>query len=102
MATKKHNETRLGEAVAKYRTKGASTRRATKKASPASPPMGEVFWLAFQQLSDEEQGVFVQKLFDDPEWYEDIYDAVMSNIARKESARPYSEVQEELIRDGLL
>jgi hypothetical protein len=64
--------------------------------------MGEVVWLAFQQLTEDDQRLFCERLLAEPEWYEDMYDAIMSIQARKEPARPYREVQQELRRDGLL
>jgi hypothetical protein len=88
VATKKRNgaKAKVAEATAEYRTQA----------------LGEVFWLAFQQLSEDDQRAFMTKLLEDPEWYEDIYDAIMSIKARKEPARPYREVAAELRRDGLL
>ncbi len=65
-------------------------------------PLAEVLWLAFQSLSAEEQADFLRKLLDDPEWYEELADAVAVIEARGEPTRPYEEVREELLREGLL
>jgi len=64
--------------------------------------MAEVFWTAFQSLSQEQQGAFLKKLLDDPEWYEEIADAVAMIETEGEPTRPYREVREELVREGLL
>lgn len=88
MATKKRNgaKAKVAEAAAEYRTQA----------------LGEVFWLAFQQLSEDDQGAFVNKLLEDPEWFEDIYDSISIIQARNEPSRPFEEFEEELRRDGLL
>ena len=64
--------------------------------------VAHVFWIAFQSLSQEEQGAFLRKLLDDPEWYEEIADAVAIIESRDEPTRPYEEFAEELRRDGRL
>ena len=74
---------------------------------PAAPyetraPLAEVLWLALQSLSAEEQAEFLRKLLDDPEWYEELADAVAIIEARQEPTRPYEEFREELKREGLL
>ena len=65
-------------------------------------PLAEVLWLAFQSLPAEEQAEFLKKLLDDPEWYEELADAVAIIEARQEPTRPYEEFREELKREGLL
>lgn len=79
-------EQKIGEAVAKYATR----------------PVGEVFWIAFQSLSDEDQGAFLRKLLEDPEWCEEIEDALSIIQARTEPSRPFEEFEKELKREGLL
>lgn len=64
--------------------------------------VAEVFWIAFQSLSQEQQGAFLRKLLDDPQWYEEIADAVAVIESREEPTRPYEEFAEELRRKGRL
>jgi hypothetical protein len=64
--------------------------------------MAEVSWTAFQSLSQEQQSAFLKKLLDDPEWYEEIADAVAMIETEGEPTRPYREVREELVRESLL
>jgi len=63
--------------------------------------VAHVFWIAFQSLSQEEQGAFLRKLLDDPEWYEEISDAVTMIESENEPARPFEEFEEELRREKL-
>lgn len=79
----------------------------SKKVREASPayvarPMSEVFWLAFQSLSDEEQAAFVQRLLADPDTFEEIADAMTIITSRDQPRRPFSEFAEELKREGRL
>ena len=85
MATKKRNGAKAAEAAAEYRTQA----------------LGEVFWLAFQQLSEDDQGAFLRRLFEDPDWFEDIYDSIAIIQARKDPTRPFEEFEEELRSEGL-
>ena len=64
--------------------------------------MAEVFWAAFQSLSQEQQGAFLKKMLDDPEWYEEIADAVAIIETRGEPTVPYRAFREELRREGRL
>jgi hypothetical protein len=65
-------------------------------------PIAEVFWLAFKELSEEDQGAFLRKLLDDEFWYEEIEDAVSIIQARGEPTQPYSEIRKEMVDAGLL
>lgn len=102
MAAKKRDltATKLGEAKAEYRAR--PQRRKSRTAKTPQPALGEVFWLAFQQLSEDDQQVFIRRLFDDPDWFEDIYDSIMTFEAKKGRGRPYEKFEEELRREGLL
>lgn len=64
-------------------------------------PIAEVFWLAFKELSEEDQGSFLRKLLDDPFWYEDLADAIAIMETDGEPTTPLSDVLEELKREGL-
>jgi hypothetical protein len=100
MATKKRASPQAAEAKAAYRTR--PRRRATASAAKTPErPLGEVFWLAFQQLSEDDQGAFLRRLLEDPDWFEDIYDSIAIIQARKGPTRPFEEFEEELRREGL-
>jgi len=64
--------------------------------------MAEVFWLAFKSLSTEDPGAFLDHLLNDPEWYEEVADAVIAIEARAEPSRPFEEFVDELRREGLV
>lgn len=64
--------------------------------------MAEVFWTAFQSLTHEQKGAFIEKLLNDPEWYDEIADAVVAIEGRSQPSRPYEEFAEELRRAGRL
>jgi hypothetical protein len=64
--------------------------------------MAEVFWTAFKSITPEAQGAFLARMLDDPEWYEEIADAVIANQRRNEPSIPYEEFAEELRRAGRL
>jgi len=85
------------------KTEGAN-KPAIREAAVAYEPhsVAEVFWIAFQSLSQEQQGAFLRKLLDDPEWYEEISDAVAVIESRDEPTRPFEEFEEELRREGRL
>lgn len=102
MAAKKRDmtATKLGEVKAEYRTR--PKRAKSRVARIQQPVWGEVFWLAFQQLSADDQRAFIGRLFEDPDWFEDIYDSIMTFEAKKERGRPYEEFEKELRREGLL
>jgi hypothetical protein len=87
VTAKKRNGARakVAEAAAEYRTQA----------------LGEVFWLAFQQLSKGDQGVFLRRLLEDPGWFEDIFDSIMIIQSRNEPTRPFEEFEEDLRREGL-
>jgi len=67
----------------------------------ANPP-ADVFWRAFKELSEENQGAFLRKLLEDAEWYEEIEDAISIIQARNEPSRPFEEFEDELKREGRL
>lgn len=77
---------RIGEAPATY----------------AARPLGEVFWMAFKSLPEEDRDAFLAKLLEDPEIYDDIADAVIAIERRNEPTRPFEEFAEELRREGRL
>jgi hypothetical protein len=62
--------------------------------------IAEVFWLAFKSLSVEDRDAFIDHLLNDPEFYEDIADAVLAIEARAEPSRPFEDFVEELRREG--
>jgi len=64
--------------------------------------IAEVFWIAFQSLSQEQQGAFLNRLLRDPEVYEDIADTMLAIEREAEPSRPYEEFEAELIREGRL
>ena len=64
--------------------------------------MAQVLWLAFKSLPVEDQGAFLNQLLNDPEWYEEIADAVAIIEGETEPTRPYEEFVEELRREGRL
>ena len=64
--------------------------------------MAEVFWLAFKSLSADDQGAFLERLLNDPEWYEEVADAVIAIEREGEPSRPYEEFEVELRREGRL
>ena len=66
------------------------------------PPVTEIFWLAFQSLTKEQKSGLLSRLLEDPEFYEELADAVAIIEARQEPSRPYGEFREEMIREGLL
>jgi hypothetical protein len=68
----------------------------------SSESIVEVFWMAFSGLSKDAQQAFLRKLLEDPEWFEDLADSIAIMETRGEPTRPYREVREELIREGLL
>jgi hypothetical protein len=68
----------------------------------AKSSLAEVFWVAFKALSPEDQGAFLRKMLDDEFWYEEIADALAVIETEGEPTRPYREVREELLREGLL
>lgn len=88
MATKKRNgaKAKVAEAAAEYRTHA----------------LGEVVWLAYRALSEEDKEVFFKHLLADPELREDLMDTIIAMERRNEPTRPYREVREEMIREGLL
>jgi hypothetical protein len=64
--------------------------------------MAEVFWLAFKSLSADDQGAFLERLLNDPEFFEDIADSVIAIEREAEPSRPYDEFEAELRREGRL
>jgi hypothetical protein len=68
----------------------------------ARQPVTEVFWLAFQSLTKEQKLQFLGHLLDDPEFYEEMADAVAMIEGRGEPTRPYEEFAAELRREGRL
>jgi len=64
--------------------------------------MAEVFWLAFKSLPADDQGAFLERLLNDPEFYEEVADAVTAIEGRSEPSRPYEEFAEEPRRVGRL
>ncbi|MBI2912810.1 MAG: hypothetical protein HYY03_02685 [Chloroflexi bacterium] len=87
------------------RKAGKATTRPVRE--PVAPyetraPLAEVLWLALKSLSADEQAEFLRKLLGDPDWYEELADAVAIIEARQEPTRPYEEFREELKREGLL
>jgi hypothetical protein len=82
---------------------GAKTPMVREAAVAYEPhSVAKVFWIAFQSLSQEEQGAFLRKLLDDPEWYEEVADAVAMIESQDEPARAFEEFEEELRREKLL
>jgi hypothetical protein len=65
-------------------------------------PLAEVFWLAFKALPRGQQFELIERLLNDPDYYEEIADAVAVIEAQDEPSRPLEEVEEELRREGLL
>jgi hypothetical protein len=92
--------TKVAEAAAKYTARsGVRTRKpsARKRKSP-----GQEMWAAFLKLPEAEREAFVQKMLGNRQSREDIMDIAVSISRRGEVGRPYSEIREELKRDGLL
>jgi hypothetical protein len=87
---------RKSDAVKKPKVSEAAVEYETKSS------MAEVFWVAFKALSPEDQGAFLRKMLDDPEWYEEIADAVAIIEGENDSYRPFEEFEEELRREKLL
>lgn len=76
----------IGEAAAKYEPRA----------------LGEVFWLAFQAISDDDKRFFFGRVLNDPNWLEDLADAIAIVEARGDPTRPFEEFEEELRSEGLL
>jgi hypothetical protein len=87
MARKKR-ETMVAEAAPAYEARHAES-------------LAEVFWLAFKGLPEEAQGAFIRKFLDDPEWFEELADAIAIIETRGEPTQPLRDVLEELEREGL-
>ena len=83
---------KVREAAREYRTKSTKSEES----------LGEAFWLAFQQLPDEAQGHVIRRMLADPEWFEELADSIISIEREGEPERPYEQVREEMIRNGLL
>jgi hypothetical protein len=106
MVTKKRKGTaKVAEAAPTYTARSRRTTTKTKKAArPYSArsgktmtgALGEALWKMFQSLPDEDQSAFAQKMMNDPEWYEDIYDTIAMIQASKEPGRPFEEFEAEL------
>jgi len=92
-----------GKSVMPRKPKGSKQQMVREAAAAYEvSSMAEVFWAAFQSLAQEQQGAFLKKLLDDPEWYEEIADTVAAIEGRSEPTRPYEEFAEELRRAGRL
>lgn len=65
-------------------------------------PLSDVFWLAFQDLSERDRIAFFERLIEDLELREDLLDSIVVVNHRGEPTTPFEEFEEELRRDGLL
>jgi hypothetical protein len=65
-------------------------------------PIAEVFWLAFKELSEEDQGAFLRKLLDDDFWYEELAVSIAIMETDGEPTQPYSQIRKEMVDEGLL
>ncbi len=82
---------KVREAAREYRTKSQDE------------SLGEAFLATFRALPEDARDAFLTKLLEGhPELREDIYDSIIAIESRGEPTRPYREIREELIRDGLL
>lgn len=88
MAAKKRNgsKPKAAKAAAEYRTRA----------------LGEVFWLAYQELPEEDKEVFFEHLLADPDLREDLWDTLVVMSRKDEPTRPYEEFEKELRDEGLL
>jgi hypothetical protein len=93
MTTKKRATPKVAEAAPTYRATSAKT-------IPGA--LGEALWEIFSKLSDEEQGAFIEKMLETPEWREDMMDICTVMQRRNDPTIPYEEFREELRREGLL
>lgn len=62
----------------------------------------EVFWMAFASLSKGERRAVVQRLLQDPEFQEELFDVALFLERQKEPSRPYEEFAAELRSEGRL
>lgn len=91
------------KATKKRKAPVTKVREAAVEYGASAATLGEAFLSAFRALPEEARDAFLTKLLaEDPQLREDIYDSILIIEARGEPTRPYREIREELIRDGLL
>ena len=79
---------------------GAPVYRTAKTADTAS--LADALWMIIQALSEDDRAELFSRMLQDQEWREDLYDAILIIESRGEPTRPYQEIREELVREGLL
>ncbi|MEO8458539.1 MAG: hypothetical protein ABI559_12100 [Chloroflexota bacterium] len=93
---KKRTAPKVAEAAPKYTARSSGSLRKQDVSE------GEALWKAYVKLPETERGAFVQKMLGSRQRREDIMDIAVSIARRGEVGRSYSEIREELKRDGLL